>query len=166
MLAALATIGLVKGIERAVEFFYLNGGIANAPWWQLLFAPAVGGLLVGILLRFASRSGRYQGVSDVMESAAMRGGSIDLRNGLVSAAATIVSLGSGASLGREGPAIHLGATISAWLSRTLRFDRSDSLVLLGCGVAAAVTASFNAPIAGVLFALEVVVGYYSLRVFT
>ncbi len=91
---------------------------------------------------------------------------MDYRSGILSAIATVVSLGSGASLGREGPAIHACATVGAWLASSLRLDKTDSLVLLGCGAAAAVTTSFNAPIAGVLFALEVVVGYYSLRVLT
>ena len=71
----------------------------------------------------------------------------------------------GASVGREGPAVHIGASISAWMAERLHLSRNLSLTLVGCGVAAAVAASFNAPIAGVFFALEVVVGQYVLKVF-
>ncbi|MEM7207363.1 MAG: chloride channel protein [Pseudomonadota bacterium] len=168
VISALGTIALVEAIKAATYlFFYRESGALHAlPWWQLLLAPVAGGLLVGLLLRAFPMIGRYHGVSDVMEAAAMRGGALDVRTGAVSAIATVLSLGSGASLGREGPAIHLCATVSAWLAKYLKFSPGDSLVLLGCGAAAAVTASFNAPIAGVLFALEVIVGYYSLRVLT
>ncbi len=90
---------------------------------------------------------------------------MDARSGLGAAAAAAVSIGAGASVGREGPAVHIGASVCAWVAERLGLNRRHSLVLLGCGAAAAVTASFNAPLAGVLFALEVVVGYYTLRVF-
>jgi len=100
-----------------------------------------------------------------MEACALRGGRMDARSGLGAAAAAAISVGSGASVGREGPAVHIGASLCAWVAEKMGLNRRHSLVLLGCGAAAAVTASFNAPIAGVLFALEVVVGYYTLRVF-
>ncbi len=169
ILSALATIALVALIRAVYALFFAGEtglGVASLAWWHILLAPAVGGLIVGLLLRWLSPGTGYQGVSDVMEASAVHSGHIDLRNGFSSALATVVSLGSGAALGREGPAIHLCATINAWLASSLRLNRQDALVLLGCGAAAAVTASFNAPIAGVLFALEVVVGYYSLRVLT
>ena len=166
MVSAFATIALVELIF-VVHHFVFDGAsgerMALLPWWQLLFAPALGGLLVGLLLHRFTVGQRYHGVSDVMEAAAIRGGAMDFRSGVTSSIATVVSLGSGASLGREGPAIHLCATLTAWVSKKFHFDRSESLVLLGCAAAAAVTASFDAPIAGVLFALEVIVGYYSLR---
>lgn len=76
-----------------------------------------------------------------------------------------VSIGSGASVGREGPAVHLGAALSSWVGRRLHLSRSLARTLLGCGVGAAVAASFNAPIAGALFASEVVVGHYALKAF-
>ena len=68
-------------------------------------------------------------------------------------------------MGREGPAVHLGASLAGWMGRRLHLTRSLTRTLLGCGVAAAVAASFNAPIAGALFASEVVIGHYALRAF-
>ena len=85
--------------------------------------------------------------------------------GLAAAAVSAASLGVGASAGREGPMVHLGATLAAQLARMLRLNPSLSLTLLGCGVAAGVAASFNAPLAGMFFALEVVVGHYALQAF-
>ena len=168
-MSALATIALVKfiGFGHAIFFSGAFGEeIAQLSGWQILLVPTLGGAVVGAVLYWWSPGHRYHGVSDVMEAAAVRGSAMDFRNGWVSSVATVMSLSSGASLGREGPAIHLCATLSASICKLLRLDRSDALILLGCGAAGAVTASFNAPIAGVLFALEVIVGYYSLRVLT
>ena len=100
-----------------------------------------------------------------MEACALNSGRMSVRSGITAALAAGVSLGAGAPLGREGPAVHIGASVSAWLAERLGLDRNQSLALLGCGAAAAVTVSFNTPIAAVIFALEVIVGYYTLRVF-
>lgn len=138
--------------------------VAGLPAWRVVLAPVLGGLVVGILI-YGLPGRRYHGIADVMEACAFRGGRMDVRSGVGAATAAVVSLGAGASVGREGPAVHIGASLAAWVADRLGLSRSHSLTLVGCGAAAAVTASFNAPIAGVLFALEVVVGYYTLRVF-
>ena len=149
---------------RASEAYFAS--IAGSlPGWRTVLALAGGGLLLGLVLQFLVPGRRYHGVADVMEACALRGARMDPRSGLSTALASALSLGAGASVGREGPAVHIGASLSAWLAERLGLSQRDSLTLLGCGAAAAVTASFNAPIAGVLFALEVVVGYYSLSVF-
>ena len=87
------------------------------------------------------------------------------RAGIGSAISSAASIGFGASVGRGGPAIHLGATFGAWLAQKLHLTRSNSRALLGCGAAAAVAASFNAPIAGALFSHEVIVGHFALSAF-
>jgi len=171
VLVAMSTLALIEAIAW-VQWALLGDSserhfatlLADAPLWRVLLAPVVGGLLVGGLIRYLP-SKRYHGVADVMEACALRGGRMDTRSSVAAAAAAAVSIGSGASVGREGPAVHIGASICSWLAEKVGLSRRHSLVLLGCGAAAAVTASFNAPIAGVLFALEVVVGYYTLRVF-
>ena len=171
LLVGSATLVLIEMIALVQWFFFGRASEADfasiveqSPVWLVVMAPAVGGLLVGLLLRFV-QGRRYQGIADVMEACAVRGARMDGRSGVSAAIAAALSLGSGAPVGREGPAVHIGASISAWIAERLGFSQSDSLTLLGCGAAAAVTASFNAPIAGVLFALEVVVGYYTMRVF-
>jgi len=135
------------------------------PWWWRLLAPAAGGLLIGVVLRLIWRGERVPGVAQVIEATALQGARMPLRKGLLAAAVSAVSIGAGASVGREGPAVHLGATLAARIAAALRLSRPLSRTVLGCGAAAAVAASFNAPIAGALFAHEVVVGHYALSAF-
>jgi len=135
------------------------------PWWHILAATTLGGLAVGLIVAFAMPGQRPYTVADVMEASALRGGRMSLQTGLGAALVSAVSLGAGASTGREGPVVHLGASLSAFVAERLRLGRSLSQTLLGCGVAAAVAASFNAPIAGAFFALEVVVGHYAMSAF-
>ncbi|MDA0997925.1 MAG: chloride channel protein [Proteobacteria bacterium] len=165
--------GAVIGFREAIEFVQsLAFGISTdrlaqhavtLPAWQILLAPTVGGLIVGILIHKLMPGGRPQGVADVIEASAMRGGQMSSRIGLVAAISSAISIGTGASVGREGPAVHLGASLAGWIGRRLHLSRSLTRTILGCGVAAAVSASFNAPIAGALFASEVVVGQYALK---
>jgi CIC family chloride channel protein len=131
----------------------------------LLAIPAAGGLITGLICFWLLPDRRPHGVSDAVESAALQAGRLDIRTGLAAAAASVVSLGTGASVGREGPMIHLGATLGSWLTRRLGLPADFARRMLACGAAAGVAASFNAPIAGVIFAVEVVVGRYTLRSF-
>lgn len=148
----------------------LVSGAASLSFARAWAAPVIGGFAVSGLLYLAHRfrwleKGRSEGVADVIEARAVSGGRISLRAGLASAAVSAVSVGAGASAGREGPAVHLGATIASILDRHMGFNAKQRRTLLGCGAAAAVAASFNAPVAGVLFALEVILGNYALSVF-
>lgn len=158
-------ISLVQSVFFGTGDERLYSHAAELPWWQILLAPMLGGLLVGLAVRHLMPGGRPQGVSHVMEAAAMKGGRMSLRAGVVAAVTSAASIGVGASVGREGPAVHLGATLGAFFAGKLHLSRNLSRSLLGCGVAAAVAASFNAPIAGALFAHEVVVGHYALSAF-
>ncbi|WP_421722871.1 chloride channel protein [Bauldia sp.] len=135
------------------------------PWWVLLLAPAVGGLVVGLILQYALTAKRTGAVPDVMEARIHAGRGLGFRQGLISAAASAVSLGSGASAGREGPIVHLGAVIGTTLCRKLHLPDAARRTLLACGVAGGVAASFNAPIAGVLFAQEVILGHFAVGSF-
>jgi CIC family chloride channel protein len=135
------------------------------PWWVVLSVPALGGLIVGLLLTFLMPGKRARGVPDVIEARALLGCRIPAQEGLGNALVSAVSLGMGASAGREGPVVHLGATLASVLKDLFALPHSAQRTLLACGVAAAVSASFNAPIAGVLFAHEVILGHYALRAF-
>lgn len=138
---------------------------AGLPWWQLLLGPAAGGLVVGVFIDRLLLQRRPHGVVDVIQAAALRGGYISSRNGAAAAVASAASLGCGASVGPEGPVVHLGATLGSWIARLARIPQARVRRLLGCGVAAGIAASFNAPIAGAVFAIEVVVGKYTLHTF-
>ncbi|MQA66006.1 MAG: CBS domain-containing protein [Alphaproteobacteria bacterium] len=159
MIALVQTVALGFGSERVASF------AAQQPWWRILLAPVAGGLLIGLFIRYVLPNGRPQGVPHVMEAVALRAGRIHFRTGIAAAVASAASIGCGASVGREGPVVHLGAALSSSLARRLHLSRGLTLTLLGCGVASAIAASFNAPIAGVFFALEVVVGHYALSSF-
>ena len=159
------SIGGVQWLSYGVFAEELLGRIGELPIWQVLLMPAAGGLLVGLFLQFAMPGGRALGVAHVIEAMALRNGYMRLRDGLAAALVSVVSLGVGASAGREGPMVHLGASIAGGITRRLGLSPHLARTLLGCGVAAAVAASFNAPIAGVFFALEVIIGHYALSAF-
>jgi CIC family chloride channel protein len=134
-------------------------------WWHLLLVPTAGGLVIGLFVRYLMPDRRPLGVADVIEASALQGGRMSFLDGVKAAAVSAASIGVGASVGREGPVVHLGASLGGWLAARLGLGRGLARSLLGCGVAAAVAASFNAPIAGSIFALEVVVGHYALSAF-
>ena len=169
--AGLAAIGFRTIIDQVQRFGFGFGGeqmvtlVSALPSWRILLVPTAGGLLIGLFVHFFMPGRRPQGVAEVIEANALRGGRMPLAAGLKAALVSAVSIGAGASVGREGPVVHLGASLGAWASRRLHLGRTASRTLLGCGVAAAVAASFNAPIAGTFFALEVVVGHYALTAF-
>ena len=164
------TIDVVSRLAFGANEEGVLSGAKKLSFFRSWTAPVIGGIAVSALLYFSDKfgwltKGRGQGIADVIEARAIRGGRVSLRAGLAAAAVSAVSLGSGASAGREGPAVHLGATIASALDRHMGFNAKQRRTLLGCGAAAAVSASFNAPIAGVLFALEVILGNYALSVF-
>lgn len=139
--------------------------VADLPRWRVVLVPSLGGLAIGLFLHFSLKGGSTHGISQVIEAAALKRGRMSLRHGLVSAVGSAASIGVGASTGREGPAVHLAATLAAWVAERLRLGQSLSRTLLGCAAASAIGALFNAPIAGVFFALEVVTGRAALRSF-
>jgi len=180
----ISVAALVVGLAAAAGAVAFRESIAVAQWlflgfghelvasgagevdrWRILLAPVGGGLVVGLIMLWFMPGGRPQGVANVIEASALRAGRMSARQGVGAAAMSVVSIGSGASVGREGPAVHLGAAMASFVGRPLHLTRSQSRTLLGCGVASAVAASFNAPIAGAFFALEVVIGHYALSAF-
>lgn len=135
----------------------------EVPFWNILLAPTIGGILVGYLLERYMPGRRAFGVADVIEAKALHNSHIDLKTGALSAFLSALSIGSGASVGREGPIVHFGATLASILEDHFKLAPGSRRTLLACGVAAAVSASFNAPIAGVLFAHEVILAHYAFR---
>lgn len=124
--------------------------------------PALGGLIVGILLERFMPGKRPAAVADVIEARAFKKHRLGLRTGLTTALISALSLGTGASAGREGPVVHLGGVVAGALTRWFTLPTASDRMLLAAGVSAAVSASFNAPIAGVLFAHEVILGHYAI----
>jgi len=135
-------------------------------WSWRLVAPALGGLLVGPLVYFAAREARGHGVPEVMESLLVRGGVIRPRVVVVKALASAMTIGSGGSVGREGPIVQIGSALGSTIGQALRVSTSQSRTLVGCGAAAGIAAAFNAPIAGALFAVEILLGDFGVPQFT
>ena len=170
--AGLAAIGFRAGIDALQSLLYgtddpsrLRTFAQGLPWWWIVVLPALGGLAVGVILDRFTPDGRARSVAEVIEGAAMADGRVERRAGIASAVASLVTLSSGGSTGREGPVVHLAAVISSWVCDVIRADGVTGRDLLGCAVAAAVSASFNAPIAGALFALEVVLRHFAVHAF-
>ncbi|WP_420863854.1 chloride channel protein [Algirhabdus cladophorae] len=138
---------------------------AELPWYWVVLVPILGGLIVGQILHRFTPDARVRSVADVIEGSALKEGRVEIKEGMASALASIVTLGSGGSTGREGPVVHLAGVIASWVSSRINADGITGRDLLGCAVAAAVSASFNAPIAGALFALEVVLRHFAVHAF-
>ncbi|WP_436399498.1 chloride channel protein [Roseobacter sp. S98] len=170
--AGFAALFFRKGINALQTFLYgtedvrlLHSFAESLPWYMILIIPVCGGLVVGVILNRFTNDGRARSVADVIHGAAMHDGRVETRAGLASALASMITLGTGGSSGREGPVVHLAAVISTWVNRRMHADGITGRDLLGCAVAAAVSASFNAPIAGALFALEVVLRHFAVHAF-
>ncbi|MEL6509797.1 MAG: chloride channel protein [Pseudomonadota bacterium] len=144
---------------------HIHSFAVNLPWYWVLLIPVCGGLVVGLILHWFTPDGRVRSVADVIEGAALHDGRVEKRAGLASALASMITLSSGGSSGREGPVVHLAGVVSSYVSNLIRADGITGRDLLGCAVAAAVSASFNAPIAGALFALEVVLRHFAVHAF-
>ncbi len=170
--AGFAALGFRLAIEwlqatlyRTSDIAHLHTHAGTLPWYWVLTLPVLGGLAVGVILSWFTPDGRVRSVADVIEGAALRDGRVERRAGLGSALASLITLSTGGSTGREGPVVHLAAVISAWVSHRIRADGITGRDLLGCAVAGAVSASFNAPIAGAIFALEVVLRHFAVHAF-
>lgn len=170
-LASAAAVGFVAAVQALNDVLLISArSRMMTDDTALLIAativvPTVGGLIVGLFNRYLIPGGRAHGPPHVIESAQSGHGRVGVRGGLASAVAAIISLGSGASVGQYGPLVHLGATLGSTIGRWTRGSGSMGTVGIGCGVAAAIATAFNAPIAGILFAHEVILRHYSLKAF-
>ena len=134
-------------------------------WWKIL-SPAVGGLIVGlIIVRFAAEA-KGHGVPEVMEAVALRGGRIRPRVVVAKLLASGVCIASGGSVGREGPIVQIGSAIASSIGQWLRVGERRMRTLVGCGAAAGIAATFNAPVAGALFAVEIILGDFGVTQFS
>lgn len=134
-------------------------------WWKIV-SPAAGGLIVGlIVVRFAAEA-KGHGVPEVMEAVALRGGRIRPRVVIAKLLASGVCIASGGSVGREGPIVQIGSAIGSSLGQWLHIGERRLRTLVGCGAAAGIAATFNAPVAGALFAVEIILGDFGVTQFS
>ncbi|WP_228373578.1 chloride channel protein [Demequina soli] len=138
------------------------------PWlggFFVVLAPAVGGLIYGPLVQRFAKEARGHGVPEVMYAIHRRGGRIPARVAFVKALASAITIGSGGSVGREGPIVQIGSALGSSLARAARLDENGVRMLVACGAAGGIAATFNAPIAGVFFALELLLASIAARSF-
>ena len=140
----------------------LSGVVGPA---AVIVLPALGGLVYGPLIYRFAREARGHGVPEVMAAVALRGGRIRPNVAIVKSLASALCIGSGGSVGREGPIVQIGSTIGSVIGQVFKMSDQRIRTLVACGAAGGIAATFNAPIAGVFFALELILGEFSARSF-
>jgi len=176
-MAVLALVlGILSGIG-AVLFYYLIrfcnffffGPVKDALSFlgpcEISLIGALGGILVGPIVYFLAREAKGHGVPEVMYAVAREGGRIRPRVVFVKAIASAITIGSGGSAGREGPIAQIGAALGSTVGQLLRLTEEHLIALVACGAGAGIAATFNTPIAGAIFALEVVLGEFTASTF-
>lgn len=131
-------------------------GLANG--WAIVLVPAVGGAIVGLAAQYLIGEEKLHGTAAIMQSMALAGGRLRYEKTPFKTAAAILSIGAGASVGPEDPSVQIGANLGSMLGQVFRFSDERMRALVAAGAASAIAAAFNAPIAGVFFALEIILG--------
>lgn len=168
LLASLIIIAFRLFIDYGQIWLFPTGeieGFANLPWQWVLGLPIAGGLLIGLLLYGLKPEQRNTGVVHVIERLSSYEGRLPWQNALRQFFGAGIALISGHSIGREGPSVHLGAASGSQLASLLDLPNNSVRILVACGTAAAIAASFNTPIAGVIFAMEVIMMEYHIASF-
>lgn len=151
------------GVDAGVNFIPT---IRSLPWYHRLLAPIIGGLIVGPLIYFFVPEAKGHGVPEVMEAAALNSGKIRARVAPFKAMISAITIGSGGSAGREGPIVQIGAGFGSALGQFFNLDADSIEILLASGAAAGISGTFNAPLAGVIFSLEVILKNIKLNNFS
>jgi CIC family chloride channel protein len=156
----LGGVFLIELIQWIQDFLY-SGAPAAWPqlgWGWLIAAPLVGALISGPIIAFFAKEAKGHGVPEVMQAIALEGGRIRPRVAMAKIFASAACIGSGGSAGREGPIVQVGAALGSSIGQIFHFSQERVRSLVACGAAAGIAATFNAPIAGVFFSLEIILG--------
>jgi CIC family chloride channel protein len=164
---------LIKAFTLALSGHADYSAVGHAPnphvpglgRWFVIFAPVVAGLLYGPLVHFFAREARGHGVPEVMYAVARKGGRIKPQVAAVKALASALCIGGGGSVGREGPIVQIGSALGSTLGRVVGVAESRMKVLVACGAAGGIAATFNAPLAGVFFAMELILSDFAAESF-
>ena len=159
---------MIRGVQRGAwgEGAFGVELVKAHPWWWVVLAPAAGGLLVGLMVRYLAREVKGHGVPEVMEAVILRGGVIRARLVAVKSIASAVCIGTGGSVGREGPIVQIGSALASAIGRLLGVKGNQLRTLVAAGAAAGIAATFNAPLAGALFGVEIILGNFAVAEFS
>jgi CIC family chloride channel protein len=170
-------VGLGAGIG-AVIFRWLIGSTTTLAFeggsqtleflgrYYVILIPAIGGLFVGPLVYRFAREAKGHGVPEVMEAVALKGGRIRPIVVVIKALASSICIGTGGSAGREGPIVQIGSALGSTLGQAFHMSDDRIRMLVACGAAGGIAATFNAPVGGVLFALEIIIGEFTVGHFS
>ena len=163
------------GIQYLIKFFsQLFWGIGdldleylkNVPVYLKIGIPTGGGLLVGLIVYFFAPEAKGHGVPEVMEAMALRDGRIRPRVAVAKLFASSLCIASGGSVGREGPVVQIGSSIGSTVGQFLKVNAQRTKVFVACGAAAGIAAAFNAPMAGALFSVEIILADFGVAQFS
>ncbi len=181
IMSALAVVVGIAGGLAAVAFRHLINWVQTVAygtdanlieilpsmhWGAKVWIPAAGGLIVGPLVYFWAREAKGHGVPEVMEAVALKGGVIRKRIVVVKSLASAICIGTGGAVGREGPIVQIGSAIGSTIGQISKVSADRMRTLVGCGAAAGIAATFNAPIAGAMFSLELILADFGLATFS
>jgi CIC family chloride channel protein len=155
---------LISGMQT-LAYEGLGGWLGSIAPLHLLLIPALGGALFGPLIYRFAREAKGHGVPEVMEAVALKGGRIRPRVAVIKSLASAICIGTGGSVGREGPIAQIGAALGSTLGQWLKLSNDRIRNLVACGAAGGIAATFNAPIAGAVFALEIILGQLHVTYF-
>ena len=171
-LAGFSAIGIRALIEFISDISFWGGEgtilqrIEATPWYWVLIVPALGGLIVGPIIYFFAPEAKGHGVPEVMQAIFLKGGKIRPRVAVIKAFASAVTIGTGGSVGREGPIVQIGSSLGSTIGQFFKVPTNRMKTLVGCGAAAGIAAAFNAPIAGALFSLEIILMDFAVAQFS
>lgn len=135
------------------------------PWWQRLLWPAGGGMVAGLVLCWGGKFVGLPGSSNLLEAVVVGDGKLRLRTALLKGLSSLLSISTGGSIGREGAVTHLSAALASKCGQLARWEPYRLRLLVACGAAAGISAAYNAPLAGAVFAAQIVLGNFSMGVF-
>lgn len=172
-------IGLVGGFGAVLIHYAIHGFqelfwggtfsvemLNNTPWYHKLAIMVLGGVVVGLVIRFVAKEAKGHGVPEVMEAITLRNGIIRLRVMFAKLFASSFYIASGGSVGQEGPVIQIGSAIGSVTGQFIKANPKRMRTFVACGAASGIAAAFNAPIAGALFALEIILGDFAVAQFS
>ena len=141
-------------------------GVTRQPWFLTILIPTVGGLIIAPIIYYGAREAKGHGVPEIMESLIFRGGRIRNQVAAVKAVASSICIATGGSSGREGPIVQVSASLASTIGKIFKIKDRGLKTLVAAGAGAGIGATFNAPIAGALFAVEVILGEFGVFSFS
>ncbi len=170
MIGGFGAVG-IQYLIHEFQFLFWGGEfnmdtITNVSIFYRILIPTAGGVFVGFIIQYIAREAKGHGVPEVMEAIIMRNGIIRPRVVFAKLIASAITIASGGSVGREGPVIQIGSAVGSTIGQLFRVNAKRMRTFVACGAASGIAAAFNAPVAGALFAVEVILGDFAVPQFS